>query len=187
MTPTLESTTNLGLAATLIAPGRSPEIPESDDAYGWLVGSWELDIRHYRTDVRTLGLKGEVHFAWVLEGRAIQDTWIMPPRQHRPTYINRSENMYGTTLRIWDSAIRAWRVTWLNPITGQRDELIGRRVGNDLVQVGRHADGTPIRWMFRDLTPDSFRWTGEVLAPDGQTWNLEAEFHARRMRTQQEK
>jgi hypothetical protein len=28
----------------LAAPGRSPEIPESADAYGWLVGSWDLDV-----------------------------------------------------------------------------------------------------------------------------------------------
>lgn len=31
----------------LTAPGRSPEIPESADAYGWLIGSWELDVYHY--------------------------------------------------------------------------------------------------------------------------------------------
>lgn len=28
----------------LAAPARSSEIPESADAYGWLVGSWELDV-----------------------------------------------------------------------------------------------------------------------------------------------
>jgi hypothetical protein len=55
------------------AQGRSPEIPESEDAYGWLVGSWQLDVRHYFTDVSTRNLKGETHFAWVLEGRAVQD------------------------------------------------------------------------------------------------------------------
>jgi hypothetical protein len=88
--------------------------------------------------------------------------------------------MYGTTLRIWDPALRAWRVTYINPRTGQRDELIGRRIGDALVQTGRHADGTPIRWTFTDITRDAFRWTGVALAPDGVTWTLEAEFHARR-------
>jgi len=44
----------------LAAPGRSHEIPESEDAYGWLVGSWELDIHIYwAVDVRAKGLKGE--------------------------------------------------------------------------------------------------------------------------------
>ena len=71
-------------------------------------------------------------------------------------------------------------MTWINPPAGTRNELIGRAVGKDLVQVGQHADGTPVRWMFRDITPDSFRWTGEALSEDGNTWRLEAEFHATR-------
>lgn len=32
----------------LAAGGRSTEIPESQDAYGWLVGSWE-HFREHRT------------------------------------------------------------------------------------------------------------------------------------------
>ena len=88
---------------------------------------------------------------------------------------------YGTTFRVWDPTIQAWRVTWTNPISGRRDELIGRRHGEDLVQIGTHGDGTPIRWIFSDTAPDSFRWTGEVLNPDGATWTLEAEFLGRRM------
>jgi hypothetical protein len=40
----------------LFAKDRAPEIPESEDLYGWLVGSWDLDIRTYWKDVSTLGL-----------------------------------------------------------------------------------------------------------------------------------
>ncbi len=164
----------------LAAPGRSPEIPESADVYGWLIGSWELDVHHYVVDVAARHIKGEVHFAWVLEGRAVQDVWIMPPRSQRTADVDKSLNMYGTTLRVWDAAIQAWRVTWINPVTGRRDELIGRRSGSDIVQVGTHSDGTPIRWIFSEITRDSFRWTGEALEPDGKTWKLEGEFRARK-------
>ena len=31
---------------------RSPEIPETADVYGWLCGSWDLDVLHYGVDVR---------------------------------------------------------------------------------------------------------------------------------------
>jgi hypothetical protein len=31
----------------LAAPGRSPEIPEENDVYGWLIGSWDLEVLHY--------------------------------------------------------------------------------------------------------------------------------------------
>lgn len=35
--------TREGFHEVLGAPGRSAEIKESQDVYGWLVGSWELD------------------------------------------------------------------------------------------------------------------------------------------------
>ena len=97
----------------LAAPGRSPEIPEAADVYGWLIGSWELDVRHYGTDVTGRGLKGEVHFGWVLEGRAVQDVWIMPRYNDRAGQIDRTLDMYGTRLRVWDAAIQGWRITWI--------------------------------------------------------------------------
>jgi len=163
--------------------GRSPEIPETLDVYGWLIGSWELDVYYYKAiDVSARRIKGEVHFGWVLEGRAVQDVWIMPRRSERTTGLDKTNNMYGTTLRVWDAAIQAWHITWINPVTGHREEQIGRRSGKDIVQVGARADGTPTRWMFTEITPDSFHWTGESLLPDGKTWKLEGEFRAKRMR-----
>jgi hypothetical protein len=175
--------THESLLEILSPSGRSPEIPETLDVYGWLIGSWELDVYHYKAiDVSALGIKGEVHFGWVLEGRAVQDVWIMPRRSQRTGAMDKNNNMYGTTLRVWDPAIQAWRITWINPVTGHREEQIGRRSGKDIVQVGARTDGTPTRWMFTEITPDSFHWTGESLLPDGKTWKLEGEFRARRMR-----
>jgi hypothetical protein len=171
-----------GFHVALAASGRSPEIPESADVYGWLIGCWDLDVFHYVVVVAARGLKGEAHFGWVLEGRAVQDVWIMPPRSQRTADQDKAANMFGTTLRVWDPLIQAWRVTWINPVTGSRDELIGRWHGKNVVQVGTHGDGTPLRWMFTEITPESFHWIGEALESDGRTWKLEGEFRAKRMR-----
>ena len=172
-----------GYLALLAAPGRSAEIPESADVYGWLVGSWELEVLHYKAvDLSSEGIEGEAHFGWVLEGRAIQDVWIMPRCSERHAAMERTNNMYGTTLRVWDSAIEAWRINWTNPVSGHREQQIGRRVGKDIVQVGARADGTPTRWQFTEITADSFHWVGEALETDGKTWKLEGEFRARRIR-----
>lgn len=172
----------ISFPSVLAAARRSAEIPEAADAYGWLIGSWELDVRKYRVDVAELGLKGEAHFGWVLEGRAVQDVWIMPTRGERKGPPDRTRNMYGTTLRIWDPAIEAWRVTWNNPVNGTRDELVGRWSGKDVVQGGTHSDGTPIRWIFTEITADGFHWMGEALEANGNTWKLEGEFLGRRVR-----
>jgi hypothetical protein len=161
----------------LAAAGRSDDVPEADDLYGWLVGDWDLEVRRYWVDVR---LRAELHAAWVLEGRAIQDVWIMPRRPERSGAPDPKADMYGTTLRVWDPAIQAWRITWHNPVANQRAEQVGRRAGADIVQLGSRADGVATRWIFSELRPDSFHWTGEALNPDGRTWSLEGEFLARR-------
>jgi hypothetical protein len=170
------------LHVALAAAGRSPAIPEPLDAYGWLVGSWDLEVLHYwATDVSARRLKAEMHAAWVLEGLAVQDTWIMPRRSDRGQRLDKKFNMYGTTLRVWDATIQGWRITWRNPVGDHYEEQIGRRVGRDVVQLGVRPDGTQTRWRFVEIADDSFHWLGESLGRDAKNWKLEGEFRARRM------
>jgi hypothetical protein len=174
-------TRRIDFHTVLASTGRSADIPETDDVYGWLCGSWDLDVVRYRgADVSARGLKGEVHADRVLEGRAVQDVWIMPRREDRHLDSDSSMNMYGTTLRSWDPVIRAWRIAWTNPVTGHREDQVGRWNGRDIVQEGVRADGTKTRWTFTEITPGSFHWRGEALYPNQHAWTLEGEFLAKR-------
>jgi hypothetical protein len=167
----------------LAASTRSPEIPESADVYGWLCGSWDLEVLHYRgIDVAARGLTGEVHAARVLEGRAVQDVWIMPRLETRHASADEVMNMYGTTLRSWDASTQAWRIAWTNPVRGHREEQVGRWNGTDILQEGTRSDGTKTRWTFTEITADSFHWRGEAQYPAKETWTLEGEFRANRRR-----
>lgn len=172
---------HIDLHAVLLSPGLSPEISKDDDVYGWLCGSWDLEVVRYSgIDVTPQKLSGEVHASWALEGRAVQDVWIMPRRDERRGEPDRGTNMYGTTLRSWDPTIRAWRIAWTNPVSGHREEQVGRWNGHDILQEGMRADGTKTRWTFTEITPRSFHWRGEALYPKQQTWTLEGEFLATR-------
>jgi hypothetical protein len=165
----------------LAAPARSPEIPDSADVYGWLCGSWDLEVLRYGgIDVSGRGLRGEVHAGRVLEGRAVQDVWIMPPSEHRGGDVDRGMNMYGTTLRSWDASIDGWRIAWTNPVSGHREEQVGRWNGQDILQEGTRPDGTKTRWTFTEISATSFHWRGEAQYPDKETWTLEGEFIATR-------
>src|SRR5262245_37384702 len=166
--------------AALAAAGRSDEIPEAQDAYGWLIGSWELDVVGYDDQGNVTHSTGEAHAAWVLEGRAVQDVFINPRRSDRGPGSAKFANWFGTTLRIFDPSIGAWRVNWFNPHDGIRAELIGRLSGNQIVQEGSFPDGTPIRWTFSEIAKDAFRWHGERLEPGRKTWRLQVEFRGRR-------
>jgi hypothetical protein len=169
----------LEFPAALKSPGRSPELSDADDVYGWLCGSWDLQVVRYRgIDVSGQQLHGEVHAGWVLEGRAIQDVWIMPRRGERRADADRSMNMFGTTLRSWDPTIRGWRIAWTNPVSGHYEQQVGRWNGKDILQEGVRGDGTRTRWTFTEITAGSFHWKGEAQYPNQPAWAVEGEFLA---------
>jgi hypothetical protein len=127
----------------------------------------------------------EVHFGWVLQGLAVQDTWIAPPRSLRAGSILRRQT-YGTTVRVFHADIGVWRSVWLNPVAGVRIDLIGRRVGDEIVQFclargscGLGAD-RPEKWVFSRITARSFLWQALVLEDDGLTWRVDTEFQLHR-------
>lgn len=151
------------------------------DLYGWLIGSWDLDVTRFRDDGSRRHWPGEWHFGWTLEGRAIQDVWIVPPRgPGRQVDAAANANSYGTTLRVYDPARNAWHIQWTDPVTQTYLSMIGRKDGADIVQLGTAPDGRRIRWSFRDITANAFRWCGETSADEGATWQLVVEFLARR-------
>jgi hypothetical protein len=182
MTTTADKmTTSDPFMQVLAATSNSPDIRLEDDLYGFFVGSWELDVVAYPDEGNVTHSTGEAHCARLLDGRAIQDVFINPARSDRTADSPRFANWYGTTFRYFDPTIRAWRVFWFNPDDGVRAELIARRRGNEIVQEGHFPDGTPIRWTFSEITPDSCLWRGERLEADGKTWRLQVELRARRV------
>jgi hypothetical protein len=165
--------------AALDAAGPHPSLGGHADTYGRLIGSWTGEVHDHYPDGRSTIGSAEVHFAWVLEGRAVQDLWIGPARAERGSGPRPPRDRYGTTLRVFEPASEGWRVTWINPAGGSRTELVGRRQGDDVVQLGTR-DGWPIRWSFVEIEPRSFRWLGHILERDGVGWRLETEFRFRR-------
>lgn len=155
----------------------------SSDMFTPLIGDWDGEVVDHLPGGITRRQSAEIHFAWVLEGRAIQDVWIVPARDDRPKSDPSPSdgNRYGTTLRVYDPDRDAWGITWLNPVTRVETRLVGRRVGAEIVQTGTDADGRLIRWVFVDLRRDRFHWRGERSADGGRTWITETEYLARRL------
>lgn len=176
----MDKTANAFLNA-LHAEGASVDCGANMDLYGWLVGSWDLDVTGFLPDGKQRRRPGEWHFGWALEGRAIQDVWIVPPRgAGRRGDAAANVNSYGTTLRTYDPRIDAWHIQWTDPVTQTYFTMIGRKEGDTIVQLGKSPDGNLIRWSFSEITPDAFLWRGEMSADAGTTWRRTVEFTARR-------
>jgi len=154
----------------------------SSDMYAPLIGNWDAEVVDHLPGGIRRRQSAEMHFAWVLEGRAIQDLWIAPARRDRPGSDPpvADGSRYGTTLRVYDPELDAWRVTWWNPVTRVETRLVGRPVGSQIVHTGADADGRLIRWVFVELRADRFHWRGERSEDGGLTWICETEYFARR-------
>jgi hypothetical protein len=161
--------------------GPAPDRAEKMGLYGWLIGEWEMDALYHLDGGATRRSRGEIHFGWVLEGRAIQDIWIVPARAERGADPPAWGDFYGTTLRVYDPGLDAWHILWSDPVKQYYSRQIGRARGPDIVQEGKDDSGTPVRWSFTEITRDSFRWLGERSPDGGTTWQLQVEFFARRV------
>jgi hypothetical protein len=172
--------TTSGFAHALLAPGPHPSLGRHADTFGRLIGSWagEYRDRDPGEPVETGSL--EVHFGWVLQGRAVQDTWIMPTQETASAGSVRKRQTYGTTVRVFYPESESWRAVWLNPVKSVRTDLIGRRVGDDIVQLCLGAD-RPEKWIFSRITTRSFLWQAFLLGDDAVTWTLGTEFQLHRI------
>ena len=155
-------------SSALVSPGPAADRAEKMKLYGWLVGDWIFDAIAYEDDGTRRTGKGEIHAAWALDGRAIMDVWILPGY------------FYGTTLRVYDPTLDAWHIYWSDPLKQLYTYEIGHREGQDVVQSGDLGRGMRARWRFSEIAADSFRWTGERSFDGGATWQLQADYRAKR-------
>jgi hypothetical protein len=170
------------LPAVLHASEADPERAEALKLYGRFVGDWDTQVIAHGPDGARYDSSGEIHFGWVLEGRAIQDVWMIPRladrKNAKPFPI--AGNWYGTTLRIYDPTIEAWRIYWIDPGRNVFRQQIGRARGDDIVQEGTTDSGLLSRWSFTGITPNSFHWLGEAKSELDSDWQLIVEVLAQR-------
>jgi hypothetical protein len=146
--------------------------------FGRFVGSWHLQWSGSGPDGAPAAMAGELHFGWVLGGRAVQDIWIVPghgePGEGVPPLA-----FHGSTIRFYDPAIDAWRSTWIEPVNGRVRRFIGGPAGDDIVLLS-DEDDPQLRWRFTDIGPDSFCWRAEISHDAGATWEFDEEMLATR-------
>src|SRR5687767_12872272 len=99
-------------ADALISQGPHPDIPVEHRIFAPFIGDWDLVVSWFdEAGKASRQERGEWHFSWILEGRGLQDIWIVPPRHERTGRSDLYE--YGTSLRFYDSKLGAWQSTWI--------------------------------------------------------------------------
>jgi hypothetical protein len=161
------------------ADGPEPNLKEKLMLFGQFVGDWNIvEARYTQADGTEVIMKGEVHFGWILDGTAVQDVW-MGCRKGEEKLI-----LFGTTIRFYDPKIDAWRSTWISPIKGLVKIFIARKINDEIILEGKTVEGYPERWIFSQITPNSFRWHSEETHDNGKTWLLTEEMQIQKASAQ---
>jgi hypothetical protein len=164
----------------LAASESHPDLRAVNKLFGQFIGRWTLDIRFFdEKGTEVYHGPGLWCFAWVLDGRGIQDVITYAPLDN-PRENGPGRRRIGTTVRVYDQKRGCWRIVWMGASSGTFLSLLGRAQGQDILVEGEEDDGALLRWTFTEITPKRFRWTGRISLDQGRTWRVEQEMVALR-------
>src|SRR5216684_5556517 len=96
-------TTEFPILETLRAEGPHPSHRDKLKIFGQFVGVWDLDVLFYDENGKIVYRQpGEWSFAYILDGRAIQDVLVYP-NQEDGLQNSPGRRRIGTTLCFYDS------------------------------------------------------------------------------------
>jgi arginase len=170
-------------ATVLVSSICSHDIKPEYDMYARLLGNWRLKMIDYDSNnLTTRHRTGIWYFSRTLEGRAIQDVLVSPEFGERPDGSALTGNRYGNTFRMFDPKTNQWKIDWFNPVSGAHNQLVARTENDKIIQENVESGGLMMRWIFENITAESFHWYGEESSDKGKTWVLSAEFFASRIK-----
>lgn len=144
--------------------------------FGQFVGDWVGEATFIKDDGTEIpGGRGEVHFGWILGGRAIQDVWVVEDPETKVMHPG------GTTLRFYDPKGDSWQSTWVSPLQNTTLTFTGREVGGEIVLEAVNRRGSLEHWVFYEIKKGaSFMWRGESSSDGGKTWKTYARYRFQR-------
>jgi hypothetical protein len=165
----------LDVVAALGALNPHPSLGDQAKVFGRLVGTWHVDYTDFSKDGKVTHRSGELIVGWVMDGRVIQDLWIVDPSG------TRKEREVYTDLRYFDPKSQTWPALFVDPEHASVAKFTGGAVGDDRIVLDTRDFGDgETRWSVNELRPDSFVWREEESSDGGKTWRLTAEHRMKR-------
>jgi hypothetical protein len=147
--------------------GPYPDYSEKLMLFGQFVGDWDIvSVKSLNPSGVAFSAPGEVHFGWILEGRAIQDVWMTyDEKLKRPVPV-------GTTIRLYDAVKDKWQSIWILAMLGMVRIFKVQQTEGEIIMETRGRSGNLERWVFSDITSHSFTWHSDESYDGGRTWVL---------------
>ncbi|HWZ63599.1 MAG TPA: hypothetical protein VNX02_11290 [Steroidobacteraceae bacterium] len=170
----------LDMVTALEALGPHSSLGDQAKVFGRLIGTWEVEYTDFSKAGKVTHRSGELIIGWIMDGRAIQDLWIVDPSG------TRKEREVYTDVRYFDPRSRTWPAIFIDPEHASVAKFTGGAVGDDrIVLETQDFDNKETRWSANDIRPNSFVWREEESSDGGQTWRLQAQHQMKRRRAAQ--
>ena len=159
-----------GFVNSLISEKRHGIIPEEYDYFGFLIGEWDFKWHDNIGDKSESIADGKWIFSRVLEGRAVQDTFVTSKKNPDTGEMERE---YGTTIRIYNPINRNWDIFY--GCTGEAVQLVAEKEDDQIVITCVTPIGFQMKWIFFDIQKDTFKWKNIRSTDNGKTWIIKAQ------------
>lgn len=157
-------------ADILISDRKHDIIPEEQDYFGPFIGSWSFKWHdNIGTEFESVN-EGNWTFSRILEGRAVQDTFVTSKKNPETGALERE---YGTTIRIYNPLRKNWDVFY--GCTGEAVQLIANKENDQIVLTCVTPVGFQMKWIFYDIEKDTFKWKNIRSVDNGNTWVIKAQ------------
>ena len=165
---------SLDIVTALEAKGPHPSLGDHAKAFERFVGTWDVEYTDYAEDGKTSHRSGEYILGWVMDGRAIQDVFVV-----YPSASNKEREVF-TDLRYFDPKSGTWHAAFIDPQGAYVARFTGAAGDDRMAFQTQDFAGTETRWSYTDIRPNSFVWREEESKDGGKTWRLSAELHMKR-------
>jgi hypothetical protein len=157
-------------ADALISDKKHDIIPDDHDYFGSLIGEWSFKWHdNMGTEFESVS-DGKWTFSRILEGRAVQDTFVTSKVNPETGVLERE---YGTTIRIYNPLKENWDVFY--GCTGEAVQLVAKKEKDQIVLTCVTPVGFQMKWIFFDIEKNSFKWKNIRSVDNGETWVIKAQ------------
>jgi hypothetical protein len=165
----------LDMVTALKALGPHPSLGDQAKVLGRLIGTWDVEYTDFSKYGKISHRSGQFTVGWVMDGRAIQDVWIV-----YPSAAHRDREVY-TDLRYFDPKSHTWPATFIDPGHVSVARFTGGAVADDRIVLDtQDFGGMDTQWSFNDIRPDSLVFRDQASSDGGKTWRLQSEYHVKR-------
>jgi len=166
------------LVTALRATGPHPSLGDHASVLERLVGTWDVEYMDVSKDGKKIHRSGELIVGWVMDGRAMEDLWIV-----YPTEAGKEREVYAD-LRYFDTKSGTWPAIFIDPQDASFATFKGGAVGDDRIVLDSQdlVAGQTRRWSFNDIRDDSLVFRDDASSDGGKSWTLKSEYHMKRRR-----